>query len=328
MNLKTKAWINAARPRTLPLSISGILVGSAYAYGDLAFAKAELEQSLLHLIDFKSDFNWWIPVLALLTTLGFQILSNFANDYGDGVKGTDNQDRIGPMRAIQSGMIQPAQMKAAIVITGICTFILAIALIYVSLGAEKILVSLLFIGLGIAAIWAAIKYTIGDNAYGYRGLGDVFVFIFFGPVSILGIYYLITLQLNHWLWLPSLTIGLLSTAVLNLNNMRDIKSDKTAGKNTLPVKIGIDNAKILHYTVLFIAMASLIIYLIHYSSQWSHSLLLLPVVAFIPLLLHLRRVYLNDSPALLDPELKVVALSTFFVAILGIISIAITLLYL
>lgn len=328
MNTKTQAWISAARPRTLPLSISGIIVGSSYAYLDLAFAKAETYQTMLGPVTFDNSFNWWIPVLALLTTLGFQILSNFANDYGDGVKGTDNEDRIGPMRAIQSGIIQPAEMKKAIIATAVLTFLCAVTLIYVSLGIENLLISIVYLLLGIAAIWAAIKYTVGDNAYGYRGLGDVFVFIFFGPVSVMGIYYLITPFIDYRLILPSITIGLLSVAVLNLNNMRDIESDAKSGKNTIPVKLGFTRSKQLHYLYIILAMVSMIIYTISIFTilieqqgyLWKLSIFL-PLFAFVPLIIHLRTVEKVKTSLLLDPELKKVALSTFLLSLLSVVSI-------
>jgi 1,4-dihydroxy-2-naphthoate octaprenyltransferase len=326
MNTVTQAWISAARLRTLPLSISGIVVGSSYAYLDLAFAKAEFPQNVLQIIGLKQEFNWWIPILALITTLGLQVLSNFANDYGDGVKGTDNQERIGPMRAIQSGIIAPAQMKRVIIMTSILTFICAIALIYVSLGKEELLISLFFLILGIAAIWAAIKYTVGDNAYGYRGLGDLFVFIFFGPVSVMGIHYLILKDFNWQLILPSITIGLLSVAVLNLNNMRDLESDRKAGKNTIPVKVGLANAKTIHYFTVVTALICMLGFAwgsYELASPYFEfaSILFLPLLAFIPLLIHLLTVAKNESPALLDPELKKVALSTFLLALLCVVGV-------
>lgn len=329
-NTKLKAWISAARLRTLPLSISGILVGSAYAYLTIHFLnfKHNSDGINCYLCPFYY-FDFIIPILALFTTLGFQILSNFANDYGDGVKGTDNEDRIGPMRAIQSGIISPQEMKRGIIITAILTLISAILLIYVSLGLDKLLVSLFFLVLGIAAIWAAIKYTVGDNAYGYRGLGDVFVFIFFGPVSVMGIYYLITKGLEWYLIFPSITIGLLSVAVLNLNNMRDIESDKKAGKNTIVVKMGLDASKMLHY--LLIVLSFLCTYVFLWSTKFDafdfdgnndlHILFYIPLLAFIPLFIHLFKVKRTTSPALLDPELKKVALSTFLFALLCILSV-------
>lgn len=344
MNPKTKAWISAARPRTLPLSISGILVGSAYAYGYLAYAKAEKItnttqtsdefaglQDLENLFnDYVPTFNWWIPALALLTTIGFQILSNFANDYGDGIKGTDNDDRIGPMRAIQSGIIKPAEMKKVIIVTAIMTFISAVGLIILSLGIQRLLVSILFLALGIAAIWAAIKYTVGSNAYGYRGLGDVFVFIFFGPVSVLGVSYLITQSLESLLIFPSMTIGLLSVAVLNLNNMRDIQSDTAVGKNTIPVKLGFNLSKKLHYAFIITALVFMLVFLMKLSVKWpiqnfNTLILFLPLIAFLPLIKHMATVKKVKSLVLLDPELKKVALSTFLLSLLSILSIILVL---
>ncbi len=344
-NIKLKAWISAARLRTLPLSISGILVGSAFAFSKVFNWRSSLEYlrkssveetgvvNYLQSIDF--NLNYTIPILALITTLGFQVLSNFANDYGDGVKGTDNEDRIGPMRAIQSGIISPKEMKRGMVITAILTLISAILLIYVSLGLDKLLVSLFFLVLGIAAIWAAIKYTVGDNAYGYRGLGDVFVFIFFGPVSVMGIYYLITKIVNWEMIFPSITIGLLSVAVLNLNNMRDIESDKKAGKNTIVVKMGLAKAKLLHYgfvvvafvcgvisvLALFVSAMETSIYNNEEIFYFGNYFTFFPILAFIPLFIHLIKVKKTKSPALLDPELKKVALSTFLFALLSIISV-------
>jgi len=288
-----KAWISAARLRTLPLSISGIIVGSVL--GDKGFLTTAI---------------FW---LAIATTLGLQILSNFANDYGDGVKGTDNSERIGPKRALQSGSISRKQMLVGIIITAVITLILAIVLIYVSFGKTYFFYSTFFFLLGLAAIIAAIKYTVGNSAYGYRGLGDLFVFIFFGLVSVVGCYFLYTKTLDYLVFLPAITIGLLSTAVLNLNNMRDHDSDKKAGKNTLVVKIGKQNAQKYHFTIVIIAMIAVTLYsaLIFYKLQ---NLLFL--IAFIPLIIHLIKVYKTNTAIGLDPELKKVALTTFLLAIL------------
>ncbi|WP_103863941.1 1,4-dihydroxy-2-naphthoate octaprenyltransferase [Aquimarina sp. I32.4] len=291
--IKIKAWISAARLRTLPLSISGIIVGSA-----------------LGLQDFLGSSIFW---LAIATTLGLQILSNFANDYGDGVKGTDNEDRVGPKRALQSGAISKQEMYKGIVFTAVVTLVFAITLIYASFGKENFFYSVLFFGLGITAIIAAVKYTMGSSAYGYRGLGDVFVFIFFGLVSVVGCYFLFTKELNFYVFLPAITIGVLSTAVLNLNNMRDYQGDKKAGKNTLVVKLGIAHARKYHYTLLVVAMLSMLIYL-YYTYQNNIDLLFL--IAFIPLLIHIKKVVGTNVPKLLDPELKKIALTTFLLSIL------------
>ena len=218
-----KNFIKAARLRTLPLSISGIIVGSFLAVP-------------------AGFFDWYIFILSILTTIGFQVISNFANDYGDGVKGTDNL-RIGEERMVSSGKISPAQMKSAIVYMTIVTILIAIILIYKAFGSSNIGYSLLFFFLGITSVIAAVKYTIGGSAYGYSGYGDLFVFIFFGLLSVLGSYFLFTKQVDLTILLPAFSIGLLSTAVLNLNNMRDRKNDKKSNKNTIVVRMGSRAAK-------------------------------------------------------------------------------------
>ncbi len=289
-----KHYIEAARLRTLPLSISGIIVGSFIAAS-------------------QGFFNGLICVLALLTTVGFQIISNFANDYGDGIKGTDNNDRVGPKRAIQSGVISPKQMLTAIKVSIAITFIIAILLIYISFKKEDLLNIAIFLILGIASIVAAIKYTVGKKAYGYSGLGDIFVFLFFGLLSVVGSYYLYTKQLNLELLLPAISIGCLSVGVLNLNNMRDRDSDIASNKNTLVVKIGEHSAKNYHYFLLVAAFITAIIYVI---LNFQNFFQFLFVIAFIPILKHALVVYHNKIPKLLDPELKKLALSTFLFAIL------------
>lgn len=292
--LKLRAWISAARLRTLPLSVSGIMTGAAAA-------------------NLHGLFSWNIFVLAILTTLGLQILSNFANDYGDSAKGTDNHERVGPMRAVQSGIISPPEMKKGIIITSIVTFVFAGWLIYVTFRNENILHSTIFLLLGIAAIIAAITYTVGRFAYGYRALGDIFVFIFFGLLSVLGSYFLFTKNIDSYIILPALVIGFLSTGVLNLNNMRDREADARANKITLAVKLGPGKIKKYHYGLILAAFVSAVIYFI---LIYRHQLSFLPLFAFAPLLLHLKFVYRNNSAPLLDPELKKVALCTFLFSIL------------
>lgn len=289
-----QSWISAARLRTLPLSISGIIVGSAIAMQE-------------------GYFNNVIFILALGTTLGLQVLSNFANDYGDGVKGTDNEDRIGPARAVQSGLISRGEMKTGIIASAVLTFLLAILLILAAFGLENLLFAVVFLLLGLAAIAAAVKYTVGENAYGYRGMGDIFVFIFFGLVAVFGSYFLYVQQFNWTVFLPAASIGLLSAAVLNLNNMRDIAGDAKAGKNTLVVKLGARSAKFYHYILIIAAMGCLMLFSAFTAGELSD---LLYIVGFIPLFLHLRRVAKNDQPVLLDPELKILALTTFLISIL------------
>ena len=288
-----KAWISAARLRTLPLSVSGIIVGSSLAINHLFW---------------KSSIFW----LAILTTVGFQVLSNFANDYGDGVKGTDH-NREGEKRLVALGVISPKQMKRGILITAIVTMIIAIILIYNAFGSEDFLHSLLFFILGIASIIAALKYTIGEHAYGYYGLGDIFVFLFFGLLSVLGSYYLFVHQLEWNLLLPASTIGLFSIAVLNLNNMRDVKYDALHHKKTLVVSLGSSKSKVYHYILICLAMVLTMVYSVinyHSISQLTY------IIAFIPLIINLVTVYKNKEPKLLDSELKKVALSTFLFALL------------
>ena len=289
-----KSWVKAARLRTLPLSLSGIIVGSSLAAA-------------------KNAFDPLIFFLALLTTTGFQIISNFANDYGDGVKGTDNDDRVGPSRAIQTGEISPDQMKEGIKITTIITFIVALALIFVSFGSDNILYMLIFVILGISSIAAAVKYTVGKNAYGYSGFGDLFVFLFFGLLSVCGSYFLFVKSLDYAIFLPAFSIGCLSVGVLNLNNMRDRESDAKSGKRTLVVKIGEEFAKYYHY---YLLGASFLFAILYTTLRFSSPYQFLFLLAYVPIFSHLMRVYVNQDPKLLDPELKKLAISTFLFALL------------
>jgi len=298
-----KHWIEAARLRTLPLSVSGIIVGSIYA---LSHPTAEI-------ITPTEVFSWKIFGFAILTTLGLQVLSNFANDYGDGVKGTDNADRVGPQRAIQSGVISPEAMKKAIIITSVLTLLSALILIYFAFGETNFIYSIIFLVLGITAIASAIRYTVGNSAYGYKGFGDIFVFVFFGLVSTLGVNFLFSKEIDPLLILPAIAIGLLSVGVLNLNNMRDEASDRKSGKNTIVVQIGGQQAKIYHYTLIITAMILVIVFAVLSNYRFDQYLFLL---AYIPLTRHLLTVYRNKEPRLLDPELKKLALSTFLLSIL------------
>ena len=286
-----KNWIQAARLRTLPLSISGIIVGSAYAY-------------------YQNQFDWKIFVLAVATTLSFQILSNFANDYGDGIKGTD-ENRIGEKRLVASGEVSALQMKKAVQIMGIVSFVFALVLIYISFGKANFLYSLVFLLLGIASIVAAIKYTVGKKAYGYSGLGDVFVFIFFGLVAVLGSNFLYTKTLDWRLTLPAVYIGLLATAVLNLNNMRDIENDKKAGKNTLVVKMGLKWAKTYQEVILASGMVCFMVFALLLNTSLTPVL-----IVNIPIIKHMGKVRKAEKYEDFEPELKKVALSTFALSIL------------
>ncbi len=292
---KIAPWLNAARLRTLPLSVSGVLVGTGLAdlYG-------------------KSDVL--IFILSLCTTIGFQVTSNFANDYGDGIRGTDNDDRIGPKRALQSGILTRKALKKGILISVVIDALLVILLIYAAFGSKNLLFSIIFLILGAASIWAALKYTIGASAYGYKGLGDVFVLLFFGWVAVLGTLFLYTKFLTLWAFLPATAIGLLSAGVLNLNNLRDFNSDKKSKKNTLVVYLGFENGKIYHYFLLTTAFACIAVFLhLNYGGQPTSYL---PLVAFIFIFMHLKKIYRTHIPDLIDPELKKLALGTFLLAVL------------
>ncbi len=291
---RLKPWLSAFRLRTLPLSVSGVMLGGFFAF-------------------YNGVFEILTFILAILTTISLQILSNLANDYGDGVKGTDNEDRIGPQRAIQSGSITPNQMYHAIRINILVVIILVIGTVFRAFGIANVVYSLVFLILGGLAVYAAIKYTIGQSAYGYRALGDLMVFLFFGLLSVIGSYFLFAKQIDHVTVLPACMIGLLSVGVLNLNNMRDLESDRMSSKITIAVKLGWKRARTYHVTVISVAMIIGIFFgLLYYTSTFS----LLFFIIYVPLVLHLRAVIITDQASSLDPQLKVLALSTFFLSLL------------
>lgn len=280
------------RLRTLPLSLSGIIMGSAVAY-------------------YQGYWDSLIFILAIVTTILFQIVSNLANDLGDGLKGTDNNNRVGPERMVQSGAISPKQMKLAVILTSILSFIAAGTLIY--FGAQNMPSSIawFYVALALLCILAAITYTVGKRAYGYHGMGDLMVLIFFGFVSVLGVYSLFSKDFVLEMMLPAFTIGLLSTAVLNLNNMRDYSNDAKSGKNTLVVKMGPNLAKLYHATLIIFAISSLGIFV----TLFREPILYIGMLPSIILLLHVRKVMQTTEAENFDPQLKVVALSTFALSI-------------
>ena len=308
---KLKAWIHAFRLRTLPLSLSGILVGS--------FASKAV-----------GCWNLTIFVFALLTTVLFQILSNLANDLGDSQKGADNAQRVGPQRAVQSGVISMREMKIAVGIFSFLSFVSAGILIYVSAAGKPVSFWIFYAVLAVFCVLAAITYTVGKRAYGYHGLGDVFVFVFFGLVSVLGVFHLYqhTFEFAQFNWsnvLPAITIGCLSAAVLNLNNMRDRLNDSQVGKRTIVVLLGGEKAKIYHSLLLIGGLFSFTFYVFQYhpTNKWM-------MMTFLPqlfLIMHLRKVMLTQEPTEFDPELKKVALSTFALSLLFAIAIQLQLVY-
>lgn len=289
-----KPWLSAMRLRTLPLSVSGIILGTCFAY-------------------YNGRFSWWVLVLAILTTISLQVLSNLANDYGDSVNGADNDERVGPQRAVQSGKITPDEMLDAIKFNIVVVIILTLSLIWAAFGPTEFLFLLLFVSLGGIAVYAALNYTMGDSPYGYRALGDVFVFIFFGLVSTIGSYVLYMHTIDHVIVLPAITLGLLSVGVLNLNNMRDLEADAKVGKITLAVKLGIERAKKYHFLLVGGAMClALLFSILYYVSPFNFIFL----IAFIPLIFHLKKIKSANQPNDFDSQLKVLALSTFLFALL------------
>lgn len=289
---KTKSWVGAMRLRTLPLSLSGIILGAGVAYHN----------------------GFWDPIifaLAISTTVLFQVLSNFANDLGDSVKGTDNSERIGPMRSVQSGIITKSEMKFAVIVTAILSLISAAALIFVGTKGMHQQILWFYFGLALLCVLAAITYTVGKKAYGYHGMGDIMVFIFFGLVSVLGVYSLFAKSFLMENVSLGIFVGLLSTAVLNLNNMRDYKNDAASGKKTIVVKMGPNNAKFYHALLIFIALISLAIFI----NSFKKPELFFTMAPAVILLIHLRKVMQTTDAKDFDPELKKVALTTFLISI-------------
>lgn len=287
-----KHWIHAFRLRTLPLAMSSIITGSALAA-------------------FHSEFRWPVFGLALLTAILLQVLSNLANDLGDHLHGTDNEVRVGPQRSVQSGAISTVAMKRAMWICGLLAFVSGVALVVVALGVTA--TTIVFLLIGLLAIGAAVKYTFGSNPYGYAGFGDISVLLFFGIVGVIGAFYLHTRSFVPAIFLPAIGIGLLSTAMLNLNNMRDIHGDAANGKRTLVVRMGTARAKRYHAALVLIGFASLVLFsAMHFRTWWQYVFIL----SFVAMDRHLRFVMKNTEPRALDPHMKFLALTTLVTALL------------
>ncbi len=276
-------WLEAARPKTLPLALVSILTGSV-----LAFA--------------SGHFSLVVAIMALVTATLLQILSNLANDYGDAMQGTDNHERIGPQRAMQTGAVTAKQMKQAIGFNIVLTIISGSVLVFYALNSVESILS--FLGLGLLAILAAIAYTMGSKPYGYVGLGDLSVFIFFGLLGVSGTYFLHTGHIDSLLVLPSVGCGLLAVAVLNINNMRDIDNDRASGKRTLAVRLGQHKAKQYHFILLLGAIVAFLAYLtIQDKPLWVNLPFLLSIIIVIK---HGRAVWLAHQPAQIAPMLPVI----------------------
>ncbi|WP_073334464.1 1,4-dihydroxy-2-naphthoate octaprenyltransferase [Chryseobacterium carnipullorum] len=297
-------WIKAARLRTLPLSLSGIIMGAF-------IAKWRLYRE-------GGTWDWRIFALALLVTLLYQILSNYANDYGDGVKGTDAK-RINEAesRAVASGKITAKQMKNAVILFSVLSFIATVGLLYVAFFPDFMKEFYTFIGLGIACILAAIGYTVGKKPYGYMGLGDLFVFVFFGLVSVCGSYFLFTKTFSWDMLLPGTAIGMMSMAVLNLNNMRDIESDRLSGKKSLALRIGFKNAMIYEMILLQLPLIFILMFLgMNGFIQAQNYYVFIVMILLLPLMKLRRKIMTVKEPKELDQYLKQVGIMTFVMAVL------------
>jgi 1,4-dihydroxy-2-naphthoate octaprenyltransferase len=297
---KFKTWVKASRPRTVLLSFSGVLLGG--------FLAARLA--------INGEFFYPFPILfAAITAVLLQILSNLANDYGDFKKGTDNAKRVGPQREMQSGAITEQEMKRGLAFTAMLCLISGALLIFVFAGLtwQELAV---FAVLGLGAVLAALLYTLGKRPYGYRGLGDLFCFLFFGWAAVAGTFYLVTKSLDFSVLLPASAMGFLSNAVLNINNMRDYENDKASGKNSLVVKLGLKKAFIYHCLLIGGAFVCLTIYLVLHQAAWYSYLFLMLSILFIKDLIAIKK----TKPELLDPFLgRQVKHSFLLVVVYGIL---------
>lgn len=286
--------MNAARLRTLPLAVSGIIMGAAVAFAN-------------------DGFNPKVSALAVVTALLIQIFSNFANDYGDSQKGTDNLHRVGPQRTIQSGAISMQQMKTGMAVLIFLSLASGIWLVAEGTKGLQAGTFILFLLLGVGALVAAYKYTAGSNPYGYAGFGDLAVFLFFGILPVAGTYFLNTHKLSFEVFLPAISIGLFSTGVLNLNNIRDIENDRNSGKNTLVVKMGGAKAKRYHSFLIASGLLSMIIFSGINRQPVFQWLFLVSFPMFIRDLVRINRI---SEPREFDPFLKKLSLSTLLFTLL------------
>jgi 1,4-dihydroxy-2-naphthoate octaprenyltransferase len=291
--MQLKPWIIAARLRTLPLAVSNILLGSFLAYN-------------------QGKFSIIILLLGLATAVLLQVLSNFANDYGDFINGADEKRISKYERVLQSGKISPKQMRWMLIILTLLTFVTGISLIIFAANALGTIALVVFFGIGILCIIAAITYTIGKKPYGYIGMGDIAVFIFFGIVGVCGIYVLQTRQWDWHVLLPAASFGLLSVGVLNINNIRDLESDRISGKKTLVVRIGLEKAKIYHTWLILIAVIlGIVSTLLDFHSAFQ-LLYLLTIPFFI---MNVYRVRSSKYSGMLDDELRNLSLTAFFFSV-------------
>ncbi|KKZ59484.1 1,4-dihydroxy-2-naphthoate octaprenyltransferase [Haemophilus haemolyticus] len=293
-NEKLKMWWETARPKTLPLALASIFTGSALGY----WANPQ-------------GFNGLVMALCLLTTILLQVLSNFANDYGDHQKGSDTEERIGPLRGIQKGAISAKELKWGLILMVVASFLSGSFLI--GIAYETLSDLFAFAGLGILAIVAAITYTVGAKPYGYMGLGDISVLVFFGLLGVGGTYYLQTHSIDSHIILPAIGSGLLASAVLNINNLRDIEQDAKAGKNTLAVRLGAYKGRVYHCILLSVAALCYLAFAVATAISWTNYLFVLAM----PLLAkHAIFVYRSQQPSEFRPMLAQMSMISLLINIL------------
>lgn len=289
-----KASIKSMRLRTLPLSLSGVILGVTLAAD-------------------KTDVSPWTAALIFLTTVCLQILSNLSNELGDTLSGTDSADRQGPKYALGSGDMTVGDIKKLIGIFIVLCIVSGLAMIQVSFGSLFKTESICLEALGAAAIVGAMKYTLGKNPYGYRGLGDVFVFIFFGLVSVLGGYYVAARELPPLIMLlPASAIGCFSVGVLNVNNIRDMKTD-AVNRVTVAIKLGMKGARIYQTILVTLGWALILVFCAVYDFAPGHYIFIITLPLYIK---HLQGVWTRSERAL-DPMLPMLVISTFFLSILA-----------
>ncbi len=289
-------WINAFRLRTLPLAFSCIIVGCGGAF-------------------FAGNFDLLVALLLMVTTLLLQVLSNLANDYGDFVKGADSDSRVGPKRALQSGKISKRQMVVAIFVTSLLCCFSGGILIYTSIGRLGGGNVIVFVVLGLLSVWAAIKYSVGRDAFGYAGLGDIVVFLFFGWVGVLGSYFLQAHSFDWMLIFPATSIGLLATSVLNINNMRDHVEDAKVEKYTMVTILGLRWAKWYHIMLNVFAVLAMSVFMV--TIIGSVIMLLVGLLLFG---ISTALIFIKEDHEALDPFLKVQAMGTFVYSVLFVVS--------
>ena len=291
--MTAKAVIRSMRLRTLPLSTAGIALGIMLACAGY-------------------DVPWYVILLTVLTTISLQILSNLSNELGDWLSGVDGEGRQGPTYSMGSGGLTEDQMRSCIRITVLVCCIFGLGMIRASFGTVFCIESESLVVLGATAIWAAMHYTLGKNPYGYRGLGDVFVFIFFGLVPVTGGYFVCSHTIDFWTLIAGTAIGLFSVGVLNVNNIRDMESD-AANRVTIPLKLGIRRARIYHTLLILLGWVAMTAFTVLRAHGWE------PYIYFVTLPLyikHMAGVWRLEGRQL-DPMLPMLVISTFAFSLLA-----------